>query len=80
MARTIRRQPWTGCVTWLRMPKYLTAPGTPPELAAGFERIREELEVPQQFDQSIGDLVGPVTTSIDATALMVQFFRSHPLG
>ncbi|MEI2640950.1 MAG: RNB domain-containing ribonuclease [Candidatus Nanopelagicales bacterium] len=32
------------------MPKYLTAPGTPPELAAGFERIREELEVPQQFD------------------------------
>lgn len=50
MARTIRRQPWTGCVTWLRMPKYLSAPGTPPELAAGFERIREELEVPQQFD------------------------------
>lgn len=32
------------------MAEYLSAPGTPPELAAGFERIREELEVPQQFD------------------------------
>ena len=33
-----------------------------------------------EFDQSIGDMVGHVTTSIDATDLMVQFFRAHPLG
>lgn len=31
------------------MAEYLRAPGTP-ELAAGFERIREELEIPQEFD------------------------------
>ena len=32
------------------------------------------------FDQSIGDLVGPVTSSIDATALMLEFFAAHPLA
>lgn len=31
------------------------------------------------FDATIGDLVGPVTESIDATALMLEFFSAHPL-
>jgi polyhydroxybutyrate depolymerase len=31
------------------------------------------------FDATITDLVGHVTESIDATALMVEFFLSHPL-
>ncbi len=32
------------------------------------------------FDQTIASLVGPTTTSIDATSLIWQFFRAHPLA
>ena len=32
------------------------------------------------FDANIAQIVGPTTTSIDATALMVSFFAQHPLG
>jgi polyhydroxybutyrate depolymerase len=32
------------------------------------------------FDAGIGDYVGPVTESIDATALILDFFSDHPLG
>jgi poly(3-hydroxybutyrate) depolymerase/glycerophosphoryl diester phosphodiesterase len=32
------------------------------------------------FDPSIEALVGPTTTSVDATALIWQFFRAHPLA
>ncbi len=32
------------------------------------------------FDQSIAELVGPTTTTIDATELIWQFFRAHPLA
>ncbi len=32
------------------------------------------------FDPTIESLVGPTTTSIDATALIWQFFRAHPLA
>jgi poly(3-hydroxybutyrate) depolymerase/glycerophosphoryl diester phosphodiesterase len=32
------------------------------------------------FDQNIADLVGSTTTSIDATNLIWQFFRAHPLA
>jgi polyhydroxybutyrate depolymerase len=32
------------------------------------------------FDAGIAQFVGPTTTSIDATALMVAFFAQHPLG
>ncbi len=32
------------------------------------------------FDQTIADLVGPTTTNIDATTVIWQFFRAHPLA
>ena len=32
-----------------------------------------------EFDAGIADFVGPTTTSIDATELIWEFFREHPL-
>lgn len=32
------------------------------------------------FDTGIPDMLGPTTTSIDATAIMWRFFRAHPLA
>jgi len=32
------------------------------------------------FDANLADLMGPTSTDIDATALMWQFFATHPLA
>ena len=32
-----------------------------------------------EFDAGIADIVGPTTNSIDATELIWEFFRKHPL-